>query len=267
MARVDAAAKELPRMAVMLRGRVLVGVMRTLSSPHYRARMVDTLKKNSTGIVNLKKRIARDIAGVDDAARIEPFGAPIVRKNGTVLAGSLATGKPLKPREWRGNFGFVVVGSARGRKGKGSVSTVSPESVYEFRVFGSPRGMRKRATRKPRGVHYVTAPALRAFVRAQQKHAGRYLSGWAHAARFFFAPRGISAGYFAEHGRPGSARLLRGRGTAEASVTNSAAYSQGQSSRHQAQFRGHGMRMAASALAKVEKEILAWFRKKTRKTS
>ncbi len=267
MARITAATEELPRQAVMLRGRVLVGVMRTISSPHFRARMVETLKKNSRGITNLKKRIARDIAGVDDASKIKPFGAPLVRKNGVVLAGSLATGKPLTPREFRGNFGFVVVASARGRKGKGSVSTVSPESVSESRIFGSPRGMRKRAARKPRGIHYVTAPALRAFVKKQQKHAGQYLSGWAPAARFFFAPRGISAGYFAEHGRPGSARLARSRGKAAASVTNSAAYSSGQASRHQAQFRGHGLRMAASALAKVEREIRAWYRKKTRRTS
>lgn len=263
MQQIVRATAELPRQAVLMRGRVLVGVMRTLSSPHYGARMADTLKKNSPGIKALKQRISYSIAGVASPADIVPYGRPAQYGN-RVMAQSLATGKLLRPREFRGNFGFVAVQSTRGRKGKGIVPLADPAAVYARARLRSTRRGAQYYGPAPRGIHYVTANKLAAFVRKQQRRAGKYLSGWAPAARFFFAPKGISAGYFAEHGRPGSARLTGSAGKAVATVSNQAAYSSGQADRHQAAFRSHGRRMAGSALAKVSEQIRKWYRQQTK---
>lgn len=219
--RLQVLTEDMNERAVKAFGTIYVRQMAASTPPHpWGTGPAALSSKGHEDIKSLHRRIAQDIAGVDSPAQVQAFAYPVPSKKwpGSWMAIDTATKRPAKPR---GNFGIVVPTSwARVRK------QVVPESTPEAAFEGArwQRGHKKPAGRARR--HFVRRAKLAAFIRKQQKHAGKLISGWAPAARVFATGKNIAPGFFEHHGGKGFGRIYKNKGEPmEGIATNRMPYS------------------------------------------
>lgn len=201
--RLQSLAFEASDKCVKAFGTIYARAMASATPPHSgRGAAGDVLRsKKQKDIVALQRVIAQNIAGVDDPRQIEGMGKPVPFRNlgGQWMAVDTETRRPVKPR---GAFGFIVPTSWARVRGE-SVPETDPAQVYAGAIWDGkkmvPRRYRKTFVRKAK---------LQEFVRMQQRHAGKLISGWAPGARVFAMGKNIAAGFFAELGGKGFGRIF-----------------------------------------------------------
>lgn len=164
------------------------------------------LKKNSPGIVNLRKHISEDIGGdpFGDDPKNYAHGVPIRLKDGRWDY------RPTSP--WgiaeKGHTppsGLVVpVKRPRGFR-SAHVDMAWLKSNTELRPARS--GGREVRVRKTNGVTFAPEATIKRLIKAEQKQAGKLLSGWAPAAAAFKHGR-APGGLYPQLGGKGSVKLV-----------------------------------------------------------
>jgi hypothetical protein len=252
-----------------LTGTIYANAMRTLTPPHGDgATLQNTRTKKSKGITKLRERIAEDIMG----GPTPTFARPVQRADGSWMAFSPSGGYT----EGHGNFGLVV--PTVKKFGKASVPMEDPARIIKAGYFRRRRGSMRRLRRQHDGPHFVTASALKALVKRKQSHAGFTISGWTPGARHFSTGGSVARGFFPE---------LGGRGAAGASEdldkawdncewtdwnavveTGVDGWMSNESFHDTKQLRRIDFRtvspLVGNALAKMKKNIVAWYSKKAR---
>lgn len=219
--RLQVLTEDMNERAVKAFGTIYVRQMAASTPPHPVGKGPEALSsKGHADIKSLHRRIAQDIAGVDSPAQVQAFAKPVpYRKlSGAWLAIDPSTGRPAKPR---GNFG-IVVPTSWARVHKQAVPESTPEAAFAGarwqRGHMQPTGHRRR--------HFVRRAKLAAFIRKQQAHAGKLISGWAPAARVFARGKRIAAGFFEHHGGKGFGRIYKNKkGQMAGIATNRMPYS------------------------------------------
>lgn len=197
---VEQLQEQLAEQLVRQRGAVFANAWRTVTPPHQRgATMESTATKKNEGYTRLQRNISMDIAGVPTPEDVQAYATPVRLKNGEFLA-KTADGQVAVPR---GGFGFVVVS---GGGGKFPAPIADPAAVYEARSFIEGRSYLAGAP-----VVYVRPAPVKRLIKRQQKHAGKFISGWVPGLRAMGAKK-IAAGFFSALAGAGSGRVS-GSGT------------------------------------------------------
>ena len=238
--------------ALRQRGVIFANALRTVTPPHGKgATMASTAKKDNDGIRALRKRIAQDIAGVDDVEQISAYADPVLTRSGKWIALQTGTKKLALSK---GNFGFIVLSSTsyRGKR----VPLAKPAEVYGKPVF-------KRGRAHVSGVWapvFVKAAALRAFVKQKQAHAGKFVSGWVHGY-LAFGGKSVPAGYFRKLGGAGYGRK-QGSGEKLRGVMGNEAAPDAAMATRAAMREKRALRIAEPALRTNARALAKWYKKK-----
>lgn len=263
------AARAAAGRCVQMTGTVYANALRTLTPPHGQgASMASTRAKKSVGIVKLKERIAEDIMG----GSTPTYARPVRRRDGS---GWMAFDESRNYTEGNGNFGLVV--PTVKKFGKHTVPMEDAARVISGGRFRRRKGALRRMRREHDGPHFVTASSLRALVKQKQRMAGFTISGWAHGAEYFATGERIARGFFAELGGPGAAGSDIPMAIDDGQIADYSAVQDGVAGgfisndafpdalKNKNRITGRTVEQASRhALAKMEKNIVAWYKKKAK---
>ena len=220
--------------------------------------------RKNEAIRTLQKRIAQNIAGVDNVSELRPNVEP--EKMGT----DAWDYSWLNAQRPGGKFGMLVPTSWRAVRGENP-----PESTPE-EIYGTPewRGG-KMVSKSPYNADYrlssytfgfVRLNKLRKFVKDKQSHAGKLISGWAPAARAFAAGKNIAAGFFEGLGGKGFGKLYKNkRGVWGGIAINRQSYSDAQRVHIQRMANVSGKRTVQARKAQLA-AIKRWYTNEAKKT-
>ena len=270
------ATREAQSRVLSLSGTIYANALRTLTPPHGQgATLQSTKNKKSKGILALQARIAEDIQGGPQFSTVRA----VRRADGS---GWMAFDSRHQYTEGGGHFGMVVPKNETFTDRSGTVHKVpidDPATIYNrFARWMKKNGRRRVWAPGLTGPIFVRAGKLRSFVAKKKKMAGFTISGWAHGARFFStsATGKIDKGFFPALGGHGDAgrddSTFGSSPFAESTLVESDPAS-GWLESHSwpAALKNQHIvtqtavnSVAANALAKMERNILAWYKKKAK---
>jgi hypothetical protein len=201
-------------------GTIYVRSAATITPPHNSGMNASTIlrSKKHYDILELRKVISKNIAGVEDPRLITPVGRPVPFRKlaGQWLAIDETTRRTVKPNNV---FGFIVPTSWKKVRGVKPPET-DPEQVYRGARWDGVKMVPAHWRRT-----FVHKDKLTALVKQQQQQAGKLISGWAPAARVFAEGKNIAAGFFEELGGKGFGKIYTDKkGNARGVMVNRQAY-------------------------------------------
>ncbi len=220
--------------------------------------------RKNEAIRALQKRIAQNIAGVDNVSALGPNVEP-------EKVGSDAWDyRWLNRQRPGGKFGMLVPNSWRAVRGE-----KPPESTPE-EIYGTPKWSGGKMVAQHRydadyrlssyTFGFVRLNKLRKFVKDKQAHAGKLISGWAPAARAFAAGKNIATGFFEGLGGKGFGKLYKNkRGVWGGIAINRQSYSNAQRSHIQRMANVSGKRTVKARQAQLA-SIKRWYTNEAKKT-
>lgn len=214
--------------------------------------------RKNKAVVDLQKRIAQNIAGVDSPKEVEAYARPVpYRKlSGAWLALEPEGNRPVKPR---GALGMIVPISWRQVR-KQAVPETEPEQVFAGAVWHK-GGYKLRHYKRS----FVRKNKLRKFVKTKQAHVGKLISGWARAARAFATGKSIATGFFENLGGKGFGRMYKNkRGNWCGFAINRQSYSEKQRAHLQAVANVSDKRTVVARKAQLE-AIKRWYKKEAKR--
>ncbi len=214
--------------------------------------------RKNKAVVDLQKRIAQNIAGVDSYKEVEAYARPVpYRKlSGAWLALEPEGNRPVKPR---GALGMVVP-TSWSQVRKQAVPEAEPEQVFAGAVWHK-GGYKLRHYKRS----FVRKNKLSAFVKTKQSHVGKLISGWARAARAFATGKGIATGFFENLGGKGFGRMYKNkRGNWCGIAINRQSYSEKQRKHLQAMANVSDKRTVQARQAQLA-AIKAWYKKEAKR--
>lgn len=239
-------------------GTIYVRAMAAVTPPHDgKADAQEALaNRKHENIMILRERIAQNIAGFDpNKEKHSVLVVPYRNISGEWMPLDIRTRRPAKPM---GAFGIFV--PLRWEKvKKKTIPESKPEQVYAGAKWDGKKMVPQRWRK-----HFVRHRALAAFVKKQQSHAGKLISGWAPAARVFAVGKSIANGLFENLGGKGFGRLYNdNKGRTRGVMINRQPYNAAQ-----AALIKRRMRLAVSKTKEVRavqiRQVLRWYKKKAK---